>query len=603
MYINECAGPFAFCTKANGTVAGLECIDCSEGPKKGDQCWAKKIPTSIDLISLDMYCSAMDSKMAACQTNGVFDPAAEVKWAQPFYETQIKPRLLSHQRMFIIPGTFADWNQTRSGPIEQQQAGIVRKLDAYWAWALSDPLIVGLNCWHWRTIPGLYAKSPGIIPFYYGVDHMPKVVARLTEIGSTIRNETKTKSTVHAPHPSLKSDDLDDPATVLCTTDMDCSLNGVCSTAGLCRCDQPWSGPTCGKLTFRPASFPGAAAYGFKPNVTSWGASPIQAADGTWHIFVSEIAGRGCGLTKWRSQSRVAHATAPFAMGPYKKQDVALAVEAHNPHVIKFQGAYLLFHIGSAASTHPIENCTSSTTDGESVPPSAATAAISSTALIHRSDSLNGPWVPANTTMPGPCVNPAPWVMNNGSLAVVCSGADLHNRTWHLLVSDETGLTGQWTSRPIFPGVSPPTVRPHKFWEDPVLFMDAQNHWHILSHCYVPHYDESNDYISGHLFSEDGLTWNESNVEPYRHSVIFQGGQVQNFSTLERPKLIVDASGRPTHLFNGVSSRWPCSPCGGCTSCKVAPGTDWTYTLVRETELGHLTSHEDVPTSPILMKL
>lgn len=207
VYINECAGPFAFCTKANGTLAGLECIDCSEGPKKGDQCWAKKIPASIDLISLDMYCSVKDSKMTACQTNGVFDPAAEVRWARPFYETQIKPRLLSHQRLFVIPGTFADWNMTRSAPIEQQQAGIVRKLNAYWAWAQSDALIVGLNCWHWSTIPGLYAKSPGIIPFYYGVDHMPKVVARLTEIGITIRNETRTKSIVD-PHPSLKSDDL-----------------------------------------------------------------------------------------------------------------------------------------------------------------------------------------------------------------------------------------------------------------------------------------------------------------------------------------------------------------------------------------------------------
>ena len=349
------------------------CRHARPAPRAATACRAP----DVDLISLDMYCSVMDSKMAACQTNGVFDPAADVKWVQPFYETQIKPRLLSHQRMFIIPGTFADWNQTRSGPIEQQQAGIVRKLDAYWAWALSDPLIVGLNCWHWRTIPGLYAKSPGIIPFYYGVDHMPKVVARLTEIGGTIRNETKTKSTVHGPHPSLKSDDLDDPATVLCTTDMDCSLNGVCSTAGLCRCDQPWSGPTCGKLTFRPASLPGAAAYGFKPNVTSWGASPIPAADGTWHIFVSEIAGRGCGLTKWRSQSRVVHAAAPSTMVPYtfKKQDVALAVEAHNPHVIKFQGAYLLFHIGRIA-LEVARHCFRASSRSSSVPcpPAAATS-------------------------------------------------------------------------------------------------------------------------------------------------------------------------------------------------------------------------------------
>eukprot|EP01050_Picozoa_sp_SAG11_P006274 SAG11_NODE_480_length_9107_cov_7.433171_2_plen_1065_part_00 len=430
---------------------------------------------------------------------------------------------------------------------------------------------------------------------------VPSVLARVVVVAAAVqgaqRPQPATVDFARLGHTSHRK------VTGFCTSDMDCSLNGVCSAVGLCRCDQPWSGPSCGKLTFRPASLPGAAAYGLKPNVSSWGASPIQAT-GQWHIFVSEIAGRRCGLAKWSSQSRVAHATAPTAMGPYQKQDVALAVESHNPHAVAYQGAYLLFHIGSAASTHPVQNCTSSETfGGEPVPPgvgarlSATTTAdgVSSTvtALIHRSHSLNGPWVPAKTTMPGPCVNPAPWVMSNGSLAVVCSGADLHNRTWHLLVSDAMGLTGRWTSRPIFAGVSPPTVRPHKFWEDPVLFMDAQNHWHILAHCYVPHYDESNDYVSGHLFSEDGLIWNESGVEPYRHTVSFQGGQVQNFSTLERPKLVVDASGRPTHLFNGVSSTWPCSACGGCTSCKVTPGTDWTYTLVRE--LGHMVPPVSVP--------
>ena len=64
-------------------------------------------------------------------------------------------------------------------------------------------------------------------------------------------------------------------------------------------------------------------------------------------------------------------------------------------------------------------------------------------------------------------------------------------------MSDSNGLTGKWTSHEIFPGVSPPTVRPHKFWEDPDFWVDRRGHWHILSHCYVPHYDEGNDYVSG----------------------------------------------------------------------------------------------------------
>ena len=129
--------------------------------------------------------------------------------------------------------------------------------------------------------------------------------------------------------------------------------------------------------------------------------------------------------------------------------------------------------------------------------------------------------------------------------------------------------------------------RPHKFWEDPTLWVDQRGHWHILSHCYVPHYNEGNDYVSGHLFSADGLTWSESSVQPYQHAVEYRDGSTQNFSTIERPKLVFDdATGRPTHLFNGASPRWPCEPCGGCTSCKVTAGTDWTYTIVRELAAG-----------------
>jgi hypothetical protein len=41
-----------------------------------------------------------------------------------------------------------------------------------------------------------------------------------------------------------------------CTSDLDCSLNGVCSTVGVCECDKPWSGSVCGELKYKttPAS-------------------------------------------------------------------------------------------------------------------------------------------------------------------------------------------------------------------------------------------------------------------------------------------------------------------------------------------------------------
>ena len=81
------------------------------------------------------------------------------------------------------------------------------KLNGYWEWAQSDPLIAGLNCWHWTTITGLYKRAPGIIPFYYGVDHMPKVVARLNEIGAIIQKQQSTPSSRN--HHPIKSDDSD----------------------------------------------------------------------------------------------------------------------------------------------------------------------------------------------------------------------------------------------------------------------------------------------------------------------------------------------------------------------------------------------------------
>ena len=93
------------------------------------------------------------------------------------------------------------------------------------------------------------------------------------------------------------------PAPSNCTSAADCSLNGVCEH-GRCVCDPPWDSASqqCGVLSFLPLERPGAA-YGYAPNVTSWGGSPVfggekPAGDSRWHLFVSEIAGKGCGLAR-----------------------------------------------------------------------------------------------------------------------------------------------------------------------------------------------------------------------------------------------------------------------------------------------------------------
>ena len=49
------------------------------------------------------------------------------------------------------------------------------------------------------------------------------------------------------------------------------------------------------------------------------------------------------------------------------------------------------------------------------------------------------------------------------------------------------------------------------------------------------------------------VKWTFSDTEPYSYVVNFTDGKSEPFSTLERPKLLFNATaGAATHLFNGV---------------------------------------------------
>ena len=72
-----------------------------------------------------------------------------------------------------------------------------------------------------------------------------------------------------------------------------------------------------------------------------------------------------------------------------------------------------------------------------------------------------------------------------------------------------------------------------------------------------------NNSISGHMFSRDLLEWTVSPIEPYDNAVHFADGTTQRFSTMERPKLMFNSEGNPTHITNGVSPVYPCDSCRG----------------------------------------
>lgn len=118
-----------------------------------------------------------------------------------------------------------------------------------------------------------------------------------------------------------------------CTTDEDCSLNGLClpsqsidattspatTTSRQCHCDPGWIGTSCGKLDLRPAKR-GMGYNHTGPNVnttgdpqykqwgnSSWGGNIVRdKEDGELYHLVYDQFAHGCGLSGWRPNSFIA---------------------------------------------------------------------------------------------------------------------------------------------------------------------------------------------------------------------------------------------------------------------------------------------------------
>eukprot|EP00039_Didymoeca_costata_P029648 m.25668 g.25668 ORF g.25668 m.25668 type:complete len:433 (+) comp7728_c0_seq2:22-1320(+) len=394
-------------------------------------------------------------------------------------------------------------------------------------------------------------------------------------------------------------------------SDIECNLNGVLQTSsspdvdGKCLCDVPWKGDNCSTLNILKHPNDYEPAYGFSPNVTSWGGNIILGDDGKYHMFVSEMAG-GCGLDSWGHVSFIAHAVADDPMDTFKFQDKALGVWAHNAAPVRAPsthtycpGCYYLFHIGTADSK-TVPNCSSTSDDfmTSSIPSRGNDPSTNS--LVHRSKSPNGPWVPLGSNHPG-CNNPAPAFDANGTLFVVCNSHTIYRADGDPMSSDANWTkitdipTGEWV---------PPGLGAYIRIEDAYLWQDANDNWHFMCHAYDyrngypvnPNATKPGPLVSAHAFSRDLFNWYLTPLSqpPFAPTIYYQNGSLKHFSTMERPHLMFDTkTRRPTHLINAVSPVWdqfgpPCCVCDArpgvmhsCVVCKTSKGYDWTYTIVQ----------------------
>ena len=176
-----------------------------------------------------------------------------------------------------------------------------------------------------------------------------------------------------------------------CTADRDCSYNGHC-VSGACACAPQWKGPRCETLHLLPARKEG----GFRSphaggSLSSWGGSILyDEGDRRWHMFAAEMA-NDCGIDYWEPNSRVVHAVADSADGPYEYASTVLAPFAHEPNAVRApDGSWVIYMTLRHPDGEQLFNC-SARRDGPAVKATDEPPPPRHTYMVH-APSPYGPW-------------------------------------------------------------------------------------------------------------------------------------------------------------------------------------------------------------------
>lgn len=116
-----------------------------------------------------------------------------------------------------------------------------------------------------------------------------------------------------------------------CKSDLDCALNGVCTT-GRCVCDAAWEGQQCERFAFLPGPVDADVNSPWATpdlETSTWGLGTLQRpVDGEQHMFGTELTG-SCGIGAWQTNSATVHwVSRTPKTGPWQRKDVALPAQA-----------------------------------------------------------------------------------------------------------------------------------------------------------------------------------------------------------------------------------------------------------------------------------
>ncbi|MCP1312178.1 glycoside hydrolase family protein [Paenibacillus tyrfis] len=296
-----------------------------------------------------------------------------------------------------------------------------------------------------------------------------------------------------------------------------------------------------------------------------WCGSVVQGEDGKYHMFASRWPKSLPMHPGWLLQSEVVRAVSDTPEGPYAFQEVVLPARGaqywdgrstHNPHIVKHKDRYMLFYMGS---THPLSEPELETFEGMNDPRTIVARANKRIGLA-TAPSVFGPWTrqdaPILGVRPGKfdsflTSNPAPSVGEDGSVLLIYKArryeGSVHGKmTIGAAAADHyEGPYRVLQETPVFP--------PERFHlEDPFIWRTENGYELVAKDMEGTVCGEK--YGGIRAYSRDGLNW-EVSEEPqaYSRTVVWDDWTVTTLGNLERPFLLFDANGRPTHLFAAVS--------------------------------------------------
>jgi hypothetical protein len=351
-----------------------------------------------------------------------------------------------------------------------------------------------------------------------------------------------------------------------CNTAADCSLNGDC-VQNVCVCDAAWNGSaTCDVLSILPAD----KATGYHTSASSWGGTSVQDSLGIWHLYAAEMI-NGCGLSSWKGNSVVMHATGFAQNGPFTRLETAIPQFGHNPKAFLAPDniTWLIYNIGGGTWQSPTQNCTGSsatsafldivdpvspTGDGcGPEPPLNGGCGI----FIASSNTPYGPWQiqpliirDQNRSALLDCThtNPSPVFLPNGTVLLAFNAGYCHNHLETIGIATAPHWSGPYTLLKTEPIFLDSNGNPHQC-EDPTLWVTERG-WHMMVHNF-------GSQISLYAHSEDAYTWilHTNSSGPYSGSIAWTDGTNDSLD-VERPQLLWssgrDGVGHPTFLVNGA---------------------------------------------------